>query len=213
MSNFLAIVDPPKSPPCHDVPTGRQRSISARQRNPTLNTVMISCFGDVGVAVDRRYQITKLTQGGAADKSGRLQVGDTLLRVNGTCTAALEYERIVSLLRSVNGNLELKVMASESLVFDAAAKGFNEGAVREEASGRQEGLRKTRTVAFDMPDDGGGDSRRRTESRLMRSQTIAADGRPSGTLARRNFVQLRNWQADRRYTDTLHSRQFTVSRS
>lgn len=241
MSQFLAVIDPPEVLTCQSLsgnlwrgsPSPSCSRVQASNRTPTVNTVVISCLGDVGVAVDHRYQITGVVEGGAADKSGRLRVGDILLRVNGTCTAALEYERIVSLLRSVDGILELKIMASRGSITDTASDGISEGAAPEAAlsslsselqpagtdHSKGLGLVKSKVLAFDLPSPTSGIQSNgaclqtsRSHSHMpRRAQSIAVDGRPSSPLLRRSFVQLRNWQSDKRVTDTLHCRQQSVS--
>ena len=45
-----------------------------------------------------------------------------------------------------------------------------------------------------------------------RAMSLANDGRPGSPLARRSYVQLKNWSTEKRMTDTLHSRVKSVSR-
>jgi hypothetical protein len=222
MAAFLAIIDSPETTTCGSL-AGQKKKRSVAQRvagnripRPRVNTVVISGIGDVGVVIDRHCQITGLVRGGAADKSGRLHVGDILLRVNGTCTAALEYNRVVKSLRNIDGTLELKIMSSTVSVTDAASEGMNRGADPEQSTteaASSPGPRvdvKSKTLTFDVPSpaseiQNGGQLQNKHSGR--RSQV---DGRPGSPIQRRSFVQLRNWQTEKRSTDTLHCRQQMV---
>ena len=236
VANFLAIIDPPEATTCRSLAGAKWTSSPTQRvagnRMPSLNTVVISGIGDVGVTVDRHCQITRLVRGGAADKSGRLHVGDILLRVNGTCTAALEYDRVVKSLHSIDGTLELKIMSSSVSITDAASEGMSKGAAPEPSAAEtasspgpqtadnedRKGVVKSKTLSFDLPspDSGvqnGGELQKRHTGHMLsgRSQSIAVDGRPGSPILRRTFVQLKNWQSEKRSTDTLHCRQQSVS--
>ena len=90
--------------------------------------VNLSCHGaNVGLTLDRRtFKITSIEPSSAAGKSDLVHVGDVVLRVNGHCTAALEYERVVDLLANVAaGRIDLKIMRNVPKAEPATSLEYN----------------------------------------------------------------------------------------
>ncbi|KAJ8278319.1 hypothetical protein GJAV_G00086340 [Gymnothorax javanicus] len=78
-----------------------------------------SIAGGVGnqhIPGDNSIYVTKIIEGGAAHKDGRLQIGDKLLAVNSTCLEEVTHEDAVAALKNTSDVVYLKV-AKPSSVF------------------------------------------------------------------------------------------------
>nr|XP_057930045.1 disks large homolog 1-like isoform X4 [Doryrhamphus excisus] len=78
-----------------------------------------SIAGGVGnqhVPGDNSIYVTKIIEGGAAQKDGRLQIGDKLVAVNGSCLEEVSHEEAVAALKSTPDVVYLRV-AKHSSVF------------------------------------------------------------------------------------------------
>uniref|UniRef100_A0A8C2XJ68 Discs, large homolog 2 (Drosophila) n=1 Tax=Cyclopterus lumpus TaxID=8103 RepID=A0A8C2XJ68_CYCLU len=95
-----------------------------RRRRPMLETVIeiklikgpkglgFSIAGGVGnqhIPGDNSIYVTKIIDGGAAEKDGRLQVGDRLLMVNNYSLEEVSHEEAVSILKNTSDVVYLKV--------------------------------------------------------------------------------------------------------
>ncbi|XP_030647957.1 disks large homolog 2 [Chanos chanos] len=95
-----------------------------RRRRPMLETVMeiklikgpkglgFSIAGGVGnqhIPGDNSIYVTKIIEGGAAQKDGRLQVGDRLLMVNNYTLEEVTHEEAVAILKNTSDVVYLKV--------------------------------------------------------------------------------------------------------
>ncbi|XP_063806717.1 disks large homolog 2 [Pseudophryne corroboree] len=95
-----------------------------RRRRPILETVVeiklfkgpkglgFSIAGGVGnqhIPGDNSIYVTKIIEGGAAQKDGRLQVGDRLLMVNNYCLEEVTHEEAVAILKNTSDVVYLKV--------------------------------------------------------------------------------------------------------
>ncbi|CAM2095638.1 unnamed protein product [Caretta caretta] len=95
-----------------------------RRRRPILETVVeiklfkgpkglgFSIAGGVGnqhIAGDNSIYVTKIIDGGAAQKDGRLQVGDRLLMVNNYSLEEVTHEEAVAILKNTSDVVYLKV--------------------------------------------------------------------------------------------------------
>ncbi|XP_033001936.1 disks large homolog 2 isoform X4 [Lacerta agilis] len=95
-----------------------------RRRRPILETVVeiklfkgpkglgFSIAGGVGnqhIPGDNSIYVTKIIDGGAAQKDGRLQVGDRLLMVNNYCLEEVTHEEAVAILKNTSDVVYLKV--------------------------------------------------------------------------------------------------------
>uniref|UniRef100_A0A4W4FF37 Disks large homolog 1 n=1 Tax=Electrophorus electricus TaxID=8005 RepID=A0A4W4FF37_ELEEL len=71
-----------------------------------------SIAGGVGnqhIPGDNSIYVTKIIEGGAAHKDGRLQIGDKLLAVNSTCLEEVTHEQAVTALKNTTDVVYLKV--------------------------------------------------------------------------------------------------------
>ncbi|XP_015261132.1 PREDICTED: disks large homolog 2-like, partial [Gekko japonicus] len=71
-----------------------------------------SIAGGVGnqhIPGDNSIYVTKIIDGGAAQKDGRLQVGDRLLMVNNYCLEEVTHEEAVAILKNTSDVVYLKV--------------------------------------------------------------------------------------------------------
>ncbi|XP_076837640.1 discs large homolog 1-like protein isoform X18 [Brachyhypopomus gauderio] len=78
-----------------------------------------SIAGGVGnqhIPGDNSIYVTKIIEGGAAHKDGRLQIGDKLLAVNSTCLEEMSHEQAVTALKNTTDVVYLKV-AKPNAVF------------------------------------------------------------------------------------------------
>ncbi|XP_054644640.1 discs large homolog 1-like protein isoform X7 [Dunckerocampus dactyliophorus] len=78
-----------------------------------------SIAGGVGnqhVPGDNSIYVTKIIEGGAAQKDGRLRIGDKLVAVNGSCLEEVSHEEAVAALKSTPDVVYLRV-AKHSSVF------------------------------------------------------------------------------------------------
>uniref|UniRef100_H3DL40 Uncharacterized protein n=1 Tax=Tetraodon nigroviridis TaxID=99883 RepID=H3DL40_TETNG len=77
-----------------------------------------SIAGGVGnqhVPGDNSIYVTKIIEGGAAHKDGRLQIGDKLVAVNGSCLEEVTHEDAVAALKSTPDVVYLRVAKHTSL--------------------------------------------------------------------------------------------------
>uniref|UniRef100_A0A669BQD3 Discs large homolog 1-like protein n=1 Tax=Oreochromis niloticus TaxID=8128 RepID=A0A669BQD3_ORENI len=77
-----------------------------------------SIAGGVGnqhVPGDNSIYVTKIIEGGAAHKDGRLQIGDKLVAVNGSCLEEVTHEEAVAALKSTPDVVYLRVAKHTSL--------------------------------------------------------------------------------------------------
>ncbi|XP_056132903.1 LOW QUALITY PROTEIN: disks large homolog 1-like [Lampris incognitus] len=77
-----------------------------------------SIAGGVGnqhVPGDNSIYVTKIIEGGAAHKDGRLQIGDKLLAVNGSCLEEVTHEEAVAALKSTPDVVYLRVAKHTTL--------------------------------------------------------------------------------------------------
>ncbi|CAN9500978.1 unnamed protein product [Ophioblennius macclurei] len=77
-----------------------------------------SIAGGVGnqhVPGDNSIYVTKIIEGGAAHKDGRLQIGDKLVAVNGACLEEVTHEEAVAALKSTPDVVYLRVAKHTSL--------------------------------------------------------------------------------------------------
>ncbi|XP_062844147.1 discs large homolog 1-like protein isoform X2 [Trichomycterus rosablanca] len=77
-----------------------------------------SIAGGVGnqhIPGDNSIYVTKIIEGGAAHKDGRLQIGDKLLAVNSTCLEDVTHENAVTALKNTTDVVYLKVAKPNSV--------------------------------------------------------------------------------------------------
>ncbi|XP_067370099.1 discs large homolog 1-like protein isoform X9 [Channa argus] len=100
----------------------RRRSITERIMDIKLvkgpKGLGFSIAGGVGnqhVPGDNSIYVTKIIEGGAAHKDGRLQIGDKLVAVNGTCLEEVTHEDAVAALKSTPDVVYLRVAKHTSI--------------------------------------------------------------------------------------------------
>uniref|UniRef100_A0A8C6UDM1 Disks large homolog 1 n=1 Tax=Neogobius melanostomus TaxID=47308 RepID=A0A8C6UDM1_9GOBI len=100
----------------------RRRSLSERVMDIKLvkgpKGLGFSIAGGMGnqhVPGDNSIYVTKIIEGGAAHKDGRLQIGDKLIAVNGTCLEDVSHEDAVAALKSTPDVVYLRVSKHTSL--------------------------------------------------------------------------------------------------
>uniref|UniRef100_A0A8C4QU26 Discs, large homolog 2 (Drosophila) n=1 Tax=Eptatretus burgeri TaxID=7764 RepID=A0A8C4QU26_EPTBU len=101
-----------------------------RRRRPVSETVMeiklvkgpkglgFSIAGGIGnqhIPGDDSIYVTKIIEGGAAQKDGRLHIGDRLLAVNGICLEDVTHEEAVAVLKSTAEVVYLKIAKPTSV--------------------------------------------------------------------------------------------------
>ncbi|XP_061831625.1 disks large homolog 4-like isoform X3 [Nerophis lumbriciformis] len=77
-----------------------------------------SIAGGVGnqhVQGDNSIYVTKIIEGGTAQKDGRLQIGDKLVAVNGSCLEEVSHEEAVAVLKSTPDVVYLRVAKNSSV--------------------------------------------------------------------------------------------------
>ncbi|XP_061739606.1 discs large homolog 1-like protein isoform X9 [Nerophis ophidion] len=77
-----------------------------------------SIAGGVGnqhVQGDSSIYVTKIIEGGTAQKDGRLQIGDKLVAVNGSCLEEVSHEEAVAVLKSTPDVVYLRVAKNSSV--------------------------------------------------------------------------------------------------
>ncbi|XP_013873220.1 disks large homolog 1 isoform X2 [Austrofundulus limnaeus] len=101
----------------------RRRSLTERVMDIKLvkgpKGLGFSIAGGVGnqhVPGDNSIYVTKIIEGGAAHKDGRLQIGDKLVAVNGSCLDEVTHEEAVAALKSTPDVVYLRV-AKHSAIF------------------------------------------------------------------------------------------------
>uniref|UniRef100_A0A3B5APC8 Uncharacterized protein n=1 Tax=Stegastes partitus TaxID=144197 RepID=A0A3B5APC8_9TELE len=100
----------------------RRRSLTERIMDIKLvkgpKGLGFSIAGGVGnqhVPGDNSIYVTKIIEGGAAHKDGRLQIGDKLVAVNGSCLEEVTHEEAVAALKSTPDVVYLRVAKHTSL--------------------------------------------------------------------------------------------------
>ncbi|XP_058494062.1 disks large homolog 1-like isoform X4 [Solea solea] len=100
----------------------RRRSLSERVMDLKLvkgpKGLGFSIAGGVGnqhVPGDNSIYVTKVIEGGAAHKDGRLQIGDKLVAVNGSCLEEVTHEEAVAVLKSTTDVVYLRISKHTSL--------------------------------------------------------------------------------------------------
>ncbi|XP_034039128.1 discs large homolog 1-like protein isoform X3 [Thalassophryne amazonica] len=104
-----------------------------RRRKPASEKVMdiklvkgpkglgFSIAGGVGnqhIPGDNSIYVTKIIEGGAAHKDGRLQIGDKLLAVNSACLEEVSHEHAVTALKNTPDVVYLKVAKPSSVLMN-----------------------------------------------------------------------------------------------
>uniref|UniRef100_A0A665WF85 Disks large homolog 1 n=1 Tax=Echeneis naucrates TaxID=173247 RepID=A0A665WF85_ECHNA len=100
----------------------RRRSLTERIMDIKLvkgpKGLGFSIAGGVGnqhVPGDNSIYVTKIIEGGAAHKDGRLQIGDKLVAVNGSCLEEVSHEEAVAALKSTPDVVYLRVAKHTSV--------------------------------------------------------------------------------------------------
>ncbi|XP_065811691.1 disks large homolog 4 isoform X3 [Labrus bergylta] len=103
----------------------RRRSLSERVMDIKLvkgpKGLGFSIAGGVGnqhVPGDNGIYVTKVIEGGAAHKDGRLQIGDKLVAVNASCLEEVTHEEAVAALKSTPDVVYLRVAKHTSLLIN-----------------------------------------------------------------------------------------------
>ncbi|KAM4695406.1 disks large homolog 1 isoform 2-T2 [Discoglossus pictus] len=101
-----------------------------RRRKPVTEKIMeiklvkgpkglgFSIAGGVGnqhIPGDNSIYVTKIIEGGAAHKDGKLQIGDKLLAVNSVCLEEVSHEEAVTALKNTSDFVYLKVAKSTTM--------------------------------------------------------------------------------------------------
>ncbi|NXM51097.1 DLG1 protein, partial [Gymnorhina tibicen] len=83
-----------------------------------INCLGFSIAGGVGnqhIPGDNSIYVTKIIEGGAAHKDGKLQIGDKLLAVNSVCLEEVTHEEAVTALKNTSDFVYLKVAKPTSM--------------------------------------------------------------------------------------------------
>ncbi|NWX21131.1 DLG1 protein, partial [Aegotheles bennettii] len=83
-----------------------------------LTGLGFSIAGGVGnqhIPGDNSIYVTKIIEGGAAHKDGKLQIGDKLLAVNSVCLEEVTHEEAVTALKNTSDFVYLKVAKPTSM--------------------------------------------------------------------------------------------------
>ncbi|NWH51354.1 DLG2 protein, partial [Fregata magnificens] len=90
--------------------TASQGTPSTRLLNmPSLGFSIAGGVGNQHIPGDNSIYVTKIIDGGAAQKDGRLQVGDRLLMVNNYSLEEVTHEEAVAILKNTSDVVYLKV--------------------------------------------------------------------------------------------------------
>ncbi|KFQ67788.1 Disks large 1, partial [Phaethon lepturus] len=85
---------------------------------PIIFGLGFSIAGGVGnqhIPGDNSIYVTKIIEGGAAHKDGKLQIGDKLLAVNSVCLEEVTHEEAVTALKNTSDFVYLKVAKPTSM--------------------------------------------------------------------------------------------------
>ncbi|KFQ14851.1 Disks large 2, partial [Leptosomus discolor] len=77
--------------------------------SPGLGFSIAGGVGNQHIPGDNSIYVTKIIDGGAAQKDGRLQVGDRLLMVNNYSLEEVTHEEAVAILKNTSDVVYLKV--------------------------------------------------------------------------------------------------------
>ncbi|NXW08081.1 DLG1 protein, partial [Fregetta grallaria] len=89
-----------------------------RTLSVTFTGLGFSIAGGVGnqhIPGDNSIYVTKIIEGGAAHKDGKLQIGDKLLAVNSVCLEEVTHEEAVTALKNTSDFVYLKVAKPTSM--------------------------------------------------------------------------------------------------
>ncbi|NXM05974.1 DLG1 protein, partial [Tyrannus savana] len=93
---------------------------------PIISGANASCITGLGFSIaggvgnqhipgDNSIYVTKIIEGGAAHKDGKLQIGDKLLAVNSVCLEEVTHEEAVTALKNTSDFVYLKVAKPTSM--------------------------------------------------------------------------------------------------
>ncbi|NXM25424.1 DLG1 protein, partial [Oxyruncus cristatus] len=93
-------------------------SLALSRTCPIISGLGFSIAGGVGnqhIPGDNSIYVTKIIEGGAAHKDGKLQIGDKLLAVNSVCLEEVTHEEAVTALKNTSDFVYLKVAKPTSM--------------------------------------------------------------------------------------------------
>ncbi|NXE86335.1 DLG1 protein, partial [Menura novaehollandiae] len=82
---------------------------------PGLGFSIAGGVGNQHIPGDNSIYVTKIIEGGAAHKDGKLQIGDKLLAVNSVCLEEVTHEEAVTALKNTSDFVYLKVAKPTSM--------------------------------------------------------------------------------------------------
>ncbi|NXM96282.1 DLG1 protein, partial [Sylvia borin] len=82
---------------------------------PSLGFSIAGGVGNQHIPGDNSIYVTKIIEGGAAHKDGKLQIGDKLLAVNSVCLEEVTHEEAVTALKNTSDFVYLKVAKPTSM--------------------------------------------------------------------------------------------------
>ncbi|NWZ14265.1 DLG1 protein, partial [Agelaius phoeniceus] len=103
---------------CFPLVLPRTRPIMSCANTCCIMGLGFSIAGGVGnqhIPGDNSIYVTKIIEGGAAHKDGKLQIGDKLLAVNSVCLEEVTHEEAVTALKNTSDFVYLKVAKPTSM--------------------------------------------------------------------------------------------------
>ncbi|KAK4884342.1 hypothetical protein RN001_000613 [Aquatica leii] len=95
---------------CSIIP-GKETTIEVKTNNQSLGLFLV---GGKDTLISDKIIVLEIFPGGAADKDGRIQAGDQILEVNGTCLKDATNEVALQTLRQILPKIKLVVLRSKS---------------------------------------------------------------------------------------------------
>ena len=88
-------------------PAGMEQDLEAELQGDMLTVTLLKTTSGFGFTIiggdgaGELLQIKSIVQGGAADRDGRLRVGDVLVRINGISVLSYSHKKVVELFQSI----------------------------------------------------------------------------------------------------------------
>ena len=118
------------------VPVEQEPDLESELQGDTITVALLkttSGFGFTIIGGDRArelLQIESIVRGSVADRDGRLQVGDVLVRINGISVLSYSHKKVVELFQSIplDTDVQIEVRQGYPLYPDVAARQYGDPA-------------------------------------------------------------------------------------
>uniref|UniRef100_A0A1Y1KEW4 PDZ domain-containing protein n=1 Tax=Photinus pyralis TaxID=7054 RepID=A0A1Y1KEW4_PHOPY len=101
----------PEDPTTCSITPGKETTIEVKSNNHAMGLFLV---GGKDTLISDKIIVLEILPGGAADKDGRIQAGDQILEVNGTCLKDATNETALQTLRQILPKIKLVILRPKS---------------------------------------------------------------------------------------------------